>query len=449
MRARIVTHFLLACGLGLLGSELFAQKISGSIVGLGPGKEFLVLRESRGSLSRPVDSVMVGSQGQFVFSDRFYPLGFYELALNDSDRVDVILDPRERAVQLDFSGVPLQRHIRVLRSEENKLLWDYKLVSKESQAVQASVMAEKRSLEANDTKRMLELDSVSARAITLQKAHLIGIIEGHPKSYFAKVLRADRGLDAARDEAPNVLLRIFDFGDASLMRSSSYDKAVMTYLRNLHAVSEEQFVSTTDTLLLYAGRDPECKAYMLDHLIDLFSAYGPEMPLRHLIDHYVTSPEGLQHIDPSLQSKVQELLKVSVGTVAPDVDLPGTEGLLSLRGIVEKNRFTALFFYSSTCEHCHQQMPLAKEAYGSFKPKGFDMIGIALDADTTEFQKMILEKGLPWKCFSEFNGWGSKVAKAFQVHATPSFFLLDKQMRIVAKPVDAIELRNFLEVRSN
>ena len=449
MRYRIAIRFLYLVWVCFLASELSAQKISGRIVGLESGSEFLVLRESRGSLSRSIDSVRFGSHGEFAFPERSYPLGFYELVLSDSDRVDLILDPRERTVELEFSGVPLQRHIRVLRSEENKRLWDYKLVSRESQAVQASAFAERRSLLPDQTRRMLELDSVTARAIALQKAHLLGIIEGYPKSYFAKVLSADRAVEGARDQEPMALLKEFDLSDPSLMRSSSYDKAVMTFLRNIHAVSEEQFVSATDSLVLYAGRDPECRAYMLDHLIDLFSTYGPEMPLRHLIDHYVTSPEDLRNIDPSLQAKVNELLKVSVGTIAPDVDLPGPDGPLPLREIIQKNRCTALFFYSSTCEHCHQQMPAVKESYVLFRPKGFEVIGIALDADSIEFQKMILEKGLPWRCYSEFNGWGSKVAKAFQVHATPAFVLLDDKMRIIAKPVDGVDLGNFLEARFN
>ena len=88
------------------------------------------------------------------------------------------------------------------------------------------------------------------------------------------------------------------------MRSSVYDKAVMTFLRNIHASNEEQFVSATDSLMVYAGRDPECRAYMLDHLIDLYSTYGPEMPLQYLIDRYVVSAHGMAALDPAFRKRV-------------------------------------------------------------------------------------------------------------------------------------------------
>ncbi len=422
-----------------------AQRIEGIIPPAWAPDGMVWLSMSRGSTTRLVDSAMIAPDGRFAFAERAYPLGFYHLSINDTDQVDIILDPAEQHVEIVFSGIPLQQHTAIKRSDENKRLWEYKLVSKESQAIQASAVAEKQHLQASDTKRMLELDSISARAVALQLAHLEGIIKGYPRSYFAKVIGADRSVDDARDQNPLAVMKAVDFSDPSLMRSAVYDKAVLTFLRNIHASSEEQFISASDSLLVYAGRDPDCRAYMLDHLIDLYSTYGPAMALQYLIDKYVVSTEGMAALDPALHAKVMEILKVRVGADAPDVDLPASPALLPLRTVVGQNRFTALFFYSSTCEHCHMEMPTMKEVYTAFKPKGLEVIGIALDADTMEFQKAIDENGLPWKCYSEFNGWGSMCAKAFQVKATPCFYLLDQRMRIVAKPVDATALGVWLQ----
>ncbi len=422
-----------------------AQHLTGTLP-VGAAADGLVhLSVSRGSKTRVVDSTTVLSDGHFAFAAREFPLGFYHLSINDTDQVDIILDPGEKHVELAFANTPLQRHITVKRSDENKRLWEYKLVSKESQAIQASVLLEKQGLRVDDTKRMLELDSIAARAMNLQQAHLQGIITGYPKSYFARVIKADRGVDDARDQNPLAVMKVFDFSDPSLMRSSVYDKAVMTFLRNIHVTSEEQFISASDSLLVYAGRDPECKAYMLDHLIDLYSTYGPEIPLQYLIDRYVVSPEGMTALDPSVHEKVAEILKVGVGADTPDVDLPAPAGPLALRSVVEKNQHTVLFFYSSTCDHCHAEMPVLKEVYTEFRSRGLEVIGIALDPDSSEFQKTIEANALPWKCYSEFNGWGSKVAKAFRVKATPWFYILDQRMRIVAKPVDAVAVGIWLQ----
>jgi peroxiredoxin len=237
---------------------------------------------------------------------------------------------------------------------------------------------------------------------------------------------------------------VFNFSDAELLRSSVYDKAVITFLRNIHASSEEQFISASDSLLHYAGRDTNCRAYMLDHLIDLYATYGPDLALQYLIDRHVVSEEGLRRIDPRLHAKVREILLMSVGRTAPDIQLPTPEGGMLLSSAVARNRATALFFYSSTCDHCHQEMGPLKELHTAFKGRGFDVIGIALDADSAEFRQCIAERALPWTCYSEFKGWGAEAVKRFQVRATPWFYLLDDRLRIVAKPADAAALGAWL-----
>ncbi len=441
-------HILVALiGLGCAGLPIQtrAQRISGTVAPSATTDRTMRLLVSRGSGTRAIDSTHIDEAGRFEFSERRFPEGFYALALNDSDQVDLILNPTEKAVQLEFAGIPLQRNIRVVRSDENQRLWDYKLVSRQSQAIQASAMAEKQTLQVNDTRRMFQLDSLAGRAMALQQTHLQAILTEAPKSYFAKVVRADREVEAAKGANPMAVLNGFNFSDPGLMRSSVYDKAVITFLKNIHAASEEQFLSASDSLIAYASRDPECKAYMLDHLIDLYSTYGPDLALQHLIDRYVVTADGMERIDPALHERVRELLKVSVGAIGPDVELSTPQGPVLLSSIAQRSRYTALFFYSSNCDHCHQEMPILKEAYQVFHAKGFEVVGIALDADSSEFANCIAEEGLPWPCYSEFNGWGARSVKAYQVKATPWFYLLDDHLRIVAKPTNATILHMWLE----
>jgi len=49
-----------------------------------------------------------------------------------------------------------------------------------------------------------------------------------------------------------------------------------------------------------------------------------------------------------------------------------------------------------------------------------------------------------WPCYTMVKGWGDPAAKAFNVKATPSLFVIDRAGRIVAKPMDHEELRAFL-----
>jgi peroxiredoxin len=283
-----------------------------------------------------------------------------------------------------------------------------------------------------------------SRKTLVQHAKLEQVLKAAPRSYFAKIIRTDEALDQLEAKSPMEVARAFDFGDASLLRSSIYDKAIMTFLRNVNALSEEQFIGASDTLIALAGRDPSCRSYMIDHLIDMFSTYGPDLPLQHIIDRYVVTA-GLQSVAPALREKVSELLKVAVGATGPDPDIPTPQGIVPLSKLIEDNRITVLFFYSSTCDHCHKQMQPLKEVHAAERAKGLGILGIALDTDSADFKRNLSERGLTWPSYSEFNGWGGKAVKAYQVKATPSLIVVDHERRILAKPVDAADLRRWLD----
>lgn len=436
---RTFLFFALLCAVG----HCSAQHISGSLPA-SMSDRWIRLLVSRGSSAAAVDSALTDHRGRFDLGRVVRPAGFYHLVVNDSDAVDLIIDPREAEIVLNFNGSPLQEHIAVSRSDENKRLWQYKFVSRETQAVLTSVAEEKNRLQPTDTPRLQELDSMAARAVRIQDRQLDLLLKNAPDSYFAKVVRSDRALQQLEGASPMAVAAVFDLSDPSLMRSSVYDKAVMTFLRNVNAMTEEQFVGASDTLISLASRNAECRAYMIDHLIDLFSTYGPDLPLQRIIDHYVV-PEGVVHLSPALREKVEELMKVAVGAIAPDPRIPTPAGPRQLSELVRNNRRTVIFFYSSTCDHCHKQMPPLKSIYAAEHGKGLGVIGIALDTDSAEFKQNIVDMGITWPCYSEFTAWGGEAPRLLQVKATPAFYLLDDHMRILAKPVDAADLQRWLD----
>ena len=438
-------HFLIALLAVLMAPTLQAQQLKGHIEDPASTGGKLKLYQARGASFTLVDSTRIEPSGDFSFPDRFNATGFYQLALNDSDQVNLILDLREPLVDLRFDGRPLADHVHVQTSDENKRLWELQYVTKETQAVKAAVAEQKSRLLPTDTLELDALDRVEERAISTQERYMQELKERATTSFFAKVLRVDHGVQRARGKGPMAIAEVCDFSDPELLRSTAYDNGVMAFIQNLNAVSEVQFSNASDTLMQLASGDTACKAYMLEHLIDLFATYGPEAALQHMIDRHVAPFGGSKAVSPAVRQKVDALLQVSVGRTAPDVELDDHGKKVQLSQFVKANSYTAVFFYSSTCEHCHAQMPAMKEDLSAYRQRGFDVIGIALDVDSTDFLRSIQENAIPWKCYSEFNGWGSKAAQAFQVKATPALFLLDRSMKIVAKPVDAEELGRILK----
>lgn len=432
----------------LSSSTIRSQTISGFFE-IGPSlaiPEQMVLWDTFGGEHNRIDSALVKKNGTFRFNQSTYATGFYQLTANDTDVVDIILDPREPELKLEFNGRPLQEHVQVIASLENQRLWEYKAISRNSQERARDNVKARSGSSYNDTLARARFDKIDSSIIAAKEANLDRLIEQDPSSYFTKMVVADRQLMRAIPLGFNAIRDAFNWSDGELLRSAIHDKAVMAVLQNTPMGQENALARACDSVLFWSEPDLECWSRTRALLIELFNQYGPDLVTQHLVDTYVVGEKVLVPPENDLLHVVAELLRVTVGSKAPEGKLPDplTSDTTEIGSLFSRAKFTALFFYSSTCDHCHAQMPGLRELYTEEHGNGFELIGIALDADTMEFKETIAIEKLNWPCFSELIGWGSPLAKAYAVRSTPSFFLISKEGIIVAKPTDAEELRKLL-----
>ena len=421
-----------------------AQQIFGTIDRSVPART-IVLYGTRGASHFPVDSVAITNKGRFTFPLNKYPAGFYQLGVNDTDRVDIILDPNEPEVELNFSGSPLQSNVKVSASAENKRMWAYKGISRKGYAESSAITEERKNASPIDTALLNSLDRREVRVQAGLDQALDSLIHLVPGGQFAFAVNTDRALDAAQSLGPDEIKRVFNFSSPRLLRSSSYSKAIMLVLQRTIVEDEYSLQHACDSLLLAADRDTACWNYTRAYLIELFATYGPDDLAQYLVDEYVVGAGAMNPPDEALMQLAAAQLRLVKGAPAPDVELakPGDPDTLHLADVWPKYDLTTLFFYSSTCDHCHHQMPGLRQLVLDY-PAKLHVVGIALDHDTLDFPKTLQEFGVNWPCYTMVMGWGDPAAKAFNVKATPSMFVIDRAGRIVAKPMDHEELRAFL-----
>ena len=436
---------LLALSLGAIGSNALAQRVFGTFDRPVEAK-IMVLYATRGTDHPPLDSTSIQPNGRFSFPERRYPAGFYQLGVNDSDRVDLILDPREAIVELTFSGAPLQRNIKVLASSENQRMWAYKLLSRKAQE-QFTAMQEVRAVVSPlDTAALHRLDRQEGAIRLDLDRQLDSLTALVPEGQFAFAVDMDHRLDEALQFGPGAILKAFNFSDQRLLRSSSYTKAILYYIQNHQLITDSVLMDCCDSLLLAASRDTICWTYARAHLVELFTTYGPEEVAQHLVQYYIVGPGSIVPADGALLAVAADQLRLVIGAPAPDMILvtPGSSDTLHLAQVLPQYAHTGLFFYSSTCDHCHDQMPGLHALVEELDPSEFHLIGIALDTDVDEFRSTLLLKGINWPSYTELKGWGVDGVKAYNVKATPSLFVLDRAGKIVAKPVDHQAMRAHL-----
>ncbi len=137
---------------------------------------------------------------------------------------------------------------------------------------------------------------------------------------------------------------------------------------------------------------------------------------------------------------------VEIGSMAPDFELGNNSGLY-LSNL--KSDYVLLIFWASWCPHCKSEVVniynyLSKEFPVKYQNKILTTVAISLDTDKNKWRRFIKENNLSsWIHVAELQGWDGSIVKKYNVYATPTLILLDKNKKIISKPIDFEQLKYF------
>jgi len=131
--------------------------------------------------------------------------------------------------------------------------------------------------------------------------------------------------------------------------------------------------------------------------------------------------------------------RLRIGAKAPDLEWSENDKAQKLSTHQEGENYL-LVFWSSTCSHCLKELPALHKELG--KNEKLKVIAIGLEDNETNWT--IESQKLPNFIHTIALGkWDSVYADLYNIQATPSYFLLDNEKRILAKPEsdkDVVEL---------
>ncbi len=155
-----------------------------------------------------------------------------------------------------------------------------------------------------------------------------------------------------------------------------------------------------------------------------------------------TNPSILNStIGITLQKNLEALKVVEVGGIAPGFKAPTPTGEeLALADV--KGEYTLIDFWASWCKPCRYENPNLVKLYDQYHDKGLNILGVSLDQPNgkSRWIKAIEDDGLPWPQISNLQFWQDPIARAYNVHAIPASFLLDKDGVIIAKDLRGAQL---------
>jgi len=158
------------------------------------------------------------------------------------------------------------------------------------------------------------------------------------------------------------------------------------------------------------------------------------LPVFHVDGHYVTTVS----LDPNAGTFVvrehaagdYNRIPLSVGTIVPDfafTDLDGKAHQFSeFRG-----KYVLLDFWGSWCGPCRRELPDLEKAYQQFRSRGFVILGMGDDKDTSQARKALSAAGVTYPQSMGETG-SDLVHKRFGIYSFPSKALLDPEGKIIA-----------------
>lgn len=154
---------------------------------------------------------------------------------------------------------------------------------------------------------------------------------------------------------------------------------------------------------------------------------------------------------PELQSQMQPLLggtssNTFVGKQYIDLTSDNPEGQkISLSSYVGKNKLVLIDFWASWCGPCIKEMPNVVAAYNKYKSKGFEIVGVSLDEEKSDWTAAIKKLNMTWPQMSDLKGWQSELGAAYQVSSIPLTLLVDQEGRIIAENLRGNQLEEKLQ----
>lgn len=158
---------------------------------------------------------------------------------------------------------------------------------------------------------------------------------------------------------------------------------------------------------------------------------------------YSTYLESLA--DSTNNQKIKDEIEIHnrlrIGAKAPELSWKDGGSIKKLNSLKGSENYIVVF-WSSTCSHCLKELPALHKELS--KNENIKVIAVGLEDDELNW-RLESEKLSNFEHAIALGKWESGYAKLYDIHATPTYFILDSDKRIIAKPESDKDVVEFLK----
>jgi len=383
------------------------------------------------------------SNKKFEFSMDTLTSGYYRILYRNSSLgyVDFIYNKEDVLFTVDSNLG--QTSIDYLKSKENQLLAAYHYYLSQLQggldALQMSFFTNGEVNESLYKDLLVKTEGAQNYYENLAKNdYCISEIKAS-KQYNSSTL-----ITSIKSYRESVLKHFFDaidFNNHSLKNSQFLIKKVSEYVFSLHQSESKEIenellttaINRVDRLIV----NTKVKQVIIEDLLLQLMTKENNKVIQTTLLIYKQLPLENQNID--FLKKINQQTKTFINALAPNIRISKDETLYDLK---ESSAYLILF-WSSTCYHCSLELPKIKD-YLLDKPN-ITVVAVAVEEQESK-SKWLTErkKYAQWKHIYSDNKWEGVPVANYNIHSTPSYFVLTKEKKIIAKPNNFVEIKALL-----
>ena len=263
----------------------------------------------------------------------------------------------------------------------------------------------------------------------------------HPfLSYYFKTYQNFLQESAGKKNPTNDEIISFLNNTQNYLETSSLLKPIlMVFLSN---TSRSSLGDEVDKLLTAVNVETPRGQTILSELIEIFNVYS----IKDLKEKYLTEAKNLKcTINDRLANTIKSNANTEIGKIIPNNTFvnPVNTKVKSLHDVKADKKIIIL--WSSTCSHCEKEIGEMVLQYNKLKEKNIEVVGLSLDSDAKSYSDKV--KMLPWINDTELKGWYSSYVDTYNVHATPTFYIVDAKNKIIANPDNFSEILELLQLK--
>jgi thiol-disulfide isomerase/thioredoxin len=241
-----------------------------------------------------------------------------------------------------------------------------------------------------------------------------------------------------------------DFNNETLQSSNFLLERILNYVFGMISEGDNEITTykrnIDEVILAMKDADIIIKKRLLEVLWQQMTDTNFEDVAHYISDAYLIEiAETLK--DEELVNGLKLFKSLAIGNVAPEFSLEiDEEGKKTTKTLSELNTAEeyVIMFWSSTCSHCLEEIPQLQEYINSLEKDKLQIVAIGLEDEpfrwrneTFKYPEFIHILGL--------GKWQNEIGIRYNVTATPTYYILDKDKKIIAKPDDFEALKKFLD----